>query len=605
MNAARPRASLRCLARIALGRRGAALLTLSGLTSLAQALVEWGVAAFLLLFLHSLALVDAAAMPRWLPLDPERAGPLAVWGLLLALAAAKSLLDVVGYESKILAVERAHARLRMVLGFRILRAETLPPMPLSRMNHFTAEIFPRATSFLFHSVQLGSFAVQAAMLALAMLYLAPGEAVVGLVGLVVLAALVLQFNRLNNRFAEALAGIHASFEQSKVRIARNWLFIRALRLERLEHRRYLDACLRYYRHSVLAYFFGNLGGALAPLVAVVVMAAVVLARFWFFHTTTANLIAFLYLFFRFQQTLANGSQLIGGLFTFAGHVREAASLIDELSPHELRRALAPDRAASGLGAALSPASLPDASGAAPEVEAGPTPDKPPSLTVEGLAFAWPDDPAPLFEGLSFSIPGGAQLGIVGQNGAGKSTFLAILLGSLRASAGVVRLDEIESAEYVSRHHTAVGYVGPEPYLVQGTLRENLLYGSQRASSDAEIWQVLEEVRLSARVSSLPRGLEHEVQESGEGLSAGEKQKLGIARAILRRPRLLVLDEPTANVDEQSERDIAALLFRLRGWCTVVAVSHKPAMLRHADRTLAFDKGQPSCFPIHVETTLSR
>ncbi len=212
---------------------------------------------------------------------------------------------------------------------------------------------------------------------------------------------------------------------------------------------------------------------------------------------------------------------------------------------------------------------------------------PPSIRARQLEFRWPDDPLAVFSELNVDLEGGAQLGVVGANGVGKSTFLAVLLGTLAPARGTVELAGIEGTTWMSRHWTAVGFVGAEAYLIHGSVRENLLYGLPGRSGDEELASVLARAGLARLVGSFADGLDHRIEEGGEGLSAGEKQKLSIARALLRRPKLLVLDEPTAHVDAESEEEIVETLRRLRGECTVVLVSHKASVLRHADRHLRF------------------
>ena len=143
---------------------------------------------------------------------------------------------------------------------------------------------------------------------------------------------------------------------------------------------------------------------------------------------------------------------------------------------------------------------------------------------------------------------------------------------------------------MTRHAAFLGYVGPEACLVAGTVRQNLCYGLERAASDGELLGALERSGFGDVSRRLPGGLDQEVREDGGGLSSGEKQKLALARALLRRPALLLLDEPTANVDERSEAEIVDTLLTLRESCTVVVVSHEPRVLEHADRRLPIAAG---------------
>jgi ABC-type multidrug transport system fused ATPase/permease subunit len=573
------RTAFRSLTLRLVGPAGTLLYLVASAAWLAQAVVEWVIALLLLKFLHATGLLRDAALPEWLPGALLDQGSIAVWTELALLAALQSGLQIVSFQSRILLSERAQMRLRAMLAFRAFVLEGVPP-PLSRMTYYTAEVFPRAAGALFHGVHVSCLLAQALALAAAMCWVAPGAAMVALGGLAAFGVLVLRFNEMNSRASARLLAAQDVYERSKVRLSRNWLLIRVLGLARREYLGQLDACAEYHRQRVIGFFFANLGTALGPVLAVLTLAAVVLVHQVWVGGSGAALLAFLYLLFRFQQMVAGASYVIGDIFGYGAHVREAAAFTEGFSDEHWRQALLADR---GWRLRARPAPLrelvPDSG---PPGAATP---QPPSIDVRDLSFAWPGSASPVFSGIEVELPAGRQLAITGPNGAGKSSFLAVLVGVLPAAGGRAHLGGMEGAAWMARHRAAVGFVGPEPYLVLGTLRENLVYGLERRPGDAELMTALERSGLAARVRALADGLEHRIGESGEGFSAGENQKVAIARALLRDPRLLILDEPTAHVDADSERDVAEMLRSLKGRCTVVVVSHKPGLLRHADRVL--------------------
>ena len=208
-------------------------------------------------------------------------------------------------------------------------------------------------------------------------------------------------------------------------------------------------------------------------------------------------------------------------------------------------------------------------------------DGPGALKIEGLALGG------LFDGLDASIAPGERIAIVGPNGAGKSTLLRILAGIREPDAGSVRLDgqDIASLRWEDLRR-AFAIVSPDLPLLRGSLRFNLTYGATDWSPDA-LNSLISALGLEALVGRLPRGLESRVSESGEGLSSGERARIAMARALMTRARVLLLDEADANLDQDAGPLLERVL-RLFGG-TVIFVTHDPARAAQADRILHLDR----------------
>ena len=182
---------------------------------------------------------------------------------------------------------------------------------------------------------------------------------------------------------------------------------------------------------------------------------------------------------------------------------------------------------------------------------------------------------PLFTNLNFKLKSSEVFIIKGESGAGKSTLLSLILGFQPPSKGSIKINSFSTTEYTLDLHRVLAYVGPEPYIIQGTLKENLLYGLEESEEipESSLWDALEKMELKTLVEKLPLKLNEPVHDIPQ-LSTGQKQRLSFARALLRKPSLLILDEATANLDSATEKRIINNLKDLFKNCTSIIVTHK-------------------------------
>ncbi|MHB8275927.1 MAG: ATP-binding cassette domain-containing protein, partial [Dermatophilaceae bacterium] len=186
---------------------------------------------------------------------------------------------------------------------------------------------------------------------------------------------------------------------------------------------------------------------------------------------------------------------------------------------------------------------------------------------EGLRYGYPGAPTSVLSDLSLEFPIGLTV-VTGPSGAGKSTLLELVAGLRHPSAGTVT---------APRSHL----VTQRPFLAPGTVRDNLTLGND--STDDELWDVLREVGLDGMVADLEKGLDTGLGDDGFGLSAGQRARLTLARAALSTASLVLLDEPTAHLDEQSAALAHDMIQRLAMSRTVVAVTHRRELLTLADQ----------------------
>jgi len=212
------------------------------------------------------------------------------------------------------------------------------------------------------------------------------------------------------------------------------------------------------------------------------------------------------------------------------------------------------------------------------------------IRFEGVRFHYDTD-RPILKGLSFEVPAGGMVAIVGPSGAGKSTISRILMRFYDVAAGRVTIDgqDIRDVTQVSLR-SAFGVVPQDTVLFNDTIRYNIRYGRPDAT-DAEIEEAARLAQIDAFIRQLPQGYETTVGERGLKLSGGEKQRIAIARTILKGPPILILDEATSALDSHTEGEIQDALDRVAKDRTSIVIAHRLSTIVHADLILVLDKGE--------------
>jgi len=212
------------------------------------------------------------------------------------------------------------------------------------------------------------------------------------------------------------------------------------------------------------------------------------------------------------------------------------------------------------------------------------------IRYENVSFSYAKG-LPALRHVSFHAPPGATIALVGSTGAGKSTLVNLLVRFYEFTSGEIYVDGKPIRDYeLDALREAIGVVTQESFLFNGSIRENLLMGKPDAT-DAELWRAVDAANARQFIERLPDGLESIVGERGVKLSVGEKQRLSIARALLKDPPILILDEATASVDAATERLIQEALERLVANRTSIVIAHRLSTIVHADQILVLDHGR--------------
>ena len=224
-----------------------------------------------------------------------------------------------------------------------------------------------------------------------------------------------------------------------------------------------------------------------------------------------------------------------------------------------------------------------------------------SLRVEHLSFTYPDAAQPSLRNLSFAMQQGQILGIIGGTGSGKSSLVQVLLGLYTADKGSISLyRDGRSPRNLSEWRSWMAYVSQKVELFKGTIRSNLTLGTEETVSDQELWQALEIAQAKDFVSDKEGQLDAEVQAGGRNFSGGQKQRLSIARAVLRQAPFLILDDATSALDTITESNLLKAVQDNLPNTSLILISQRTSTLKIADKILLLEKGEQLALGNHEE-----
>lgn len=364
--------------------------------------------------------------------------------------------------------------------------------------------------------------------------------------------LVNEWDKMNNTLIQGLKN-HFFFKiynlvESEIQMAKTYL------------KDYDKHYLRFYRVSALKNHTPN-------IVGIFIICAIAFVSVRYIHTRPIILISFFYIFIRFTQGLSEISTNFSYLKLHFKSFKELYFWHEKL---EL-------------------ASLKHSEKKQVHVLTENPFKKSVEINIKNLKFSFPGEPI-LFKDLNLTVKEGELLLIKGPSGVGKSTLLMLILGFLKPNDGKITFNQHEVEQVLPFLSNIVGYVGPEPYMIIGTIKENILFGHQNKKSITD--EMIEDAMIKAQLDIKKFSLDFFVAEQAT-LSTGQKQRLAIARAILRKPKLLILDEATANLDGETELKFTNSIKELLQEVTTIVISHKPSFDQIATTTLTLEKRQNS------------
>lgn len=547
-----------------LGKRVSAMVALGAATGVVVGLIEIAFAYGLQAFLAVIGVLSAsnAALPTWLP---SRILP--VFAFVAGIGLMRSLLQGFHYYVQGTTMEELQYVQRSRLLSWALHGESASASQVS--NLFNARTI--GTGSTVYSIQ--GLAVQIPMALLltgTLFYMAPLVTVVAAGALSALAPLMMWWDRTIKQTSIATITHWDKTNNRLLMSIKNLLLLQIYGTQSGEEALAQDSLLGYRRYAYRMYLLQSFKIAAPQMMGLLVVCLIAITSKRWSLMAPGVLISYFYLFMRLIQTVSTINQ---GL----------SSLMFGLPHYEIMLDWWETQGRDGLALKRRRA---EREGAQPEPFPASTRL---GWRLRGVSFRYAAESQPVISNLDLDVAPGQTFVVTGPSGVGKSTLLGMLLGNLQPQSGTVEtlLEDGTSLPLEKCRHRLlprIGYVGPESFLFEGTIRQNVVYGVTGDPAEAEIKEALELAECHF-VFELPKGLEHVLTEQGQGLSAGQKQRLSLARALLRKPTVLILDEATSNLDMETEQKLVETFARLRGQLTLVAVTHRQGLLKIADSNL--------------------
>lgn len=414
-------------------------------------------------------------------------------------------------------------------------------------------------TFLQHLSQLIIVLTSSTLFFISGFNIAPMEMIIGLFGLSVVLFPMKKLTQKIKKLGIELRDESNLTSNLLLNSLRNHFFLKIYRLTRLE----VDRChrsLERYRNVYSLYFkISAIKNQLPGLVGIWVLCLISYSSVNYLKTNPVNLISFFYIFIRMSQGFSEASACFSDLSLYRPGLEELIRW-DELYDNAVKSSSEVNRNNNYY-----------------EI------NDDINIRINNLNFYYSESRY-IIKNVNIEMNKNELILIKGPSGAGKSTFLRLLLGILKPKSGNVLINNFESSDRKIDWSKLLGYAGPEPFLIHETLRQNLLYGLPLDVNygDKELIDALE----FSGLSELSGQMDCLINEHAS-LSTGQKQRIAIARAVLRKPKLLILDEATANLDRKTENHIINNLLNRKKELILVVVSHKSSFDEYADKIIEF------------------
>jgi len=459
-----------------------------------------------------------------------------------------------------------------------------PKQNTSGVYSLISDVFLKSSQTFFGIAHSLPLIIQSIVMLLFLFSVSAYLSLVGLLFLIISGSFVFIAQRRIAKIVGPLSGINKSLYRSLKRILDNLLLIRFCKLEELENTKVALILGDYLKRVRRGNFYSLLSENIPTCIGSLVISLLFVMQIKTDEVRPEIFIAFIYIFVRFVQCVSQTVSFAGLSILNYPYFIAALKYFSRLPLDEVK-------AFDAILLNHDKHNKDDSFSEKKQIRSDIRLKAAPDINIKHISYSYHNE-NPLFINLDFRVKSGQCCVIVGPSGAGKSTLLNLLVGELEPNEGLIVINGQSPSSFLDLYSDEAAYAGPEPLLFEGSIRENLLYGSDGTVSEQEAYKVLEELGLKEWLSQFNYDLDKPLGSPGIAVSSGQAQRISLARAVLRKPKLLILDEVTANLDVAAERKILSLLEQLKGVTTTIIVTHSSEIMRNADITVDLSNKQP-------------
>ncbi|WP_397600989.1 ATP-binding cassette domain-containing protein [Silvanigrella sp.] len=564
-----------------IGKKPLHWLIINFILSFCLAFIEIMVAIFLQIFLINLGLLNSDV--KLFGISVPNFDMINAIFFLLIIGFLRFIFQTIAGHSNYYILEYFNSRLKILSIYDLLYNNSNNNNCTSEINFKISEIFPKTTYFISNLVFLISNLIQCLFILGVLFFTSWKETILCLFSILFIGLLILKINKYVRAVAHEIPIEQKKLNQGIQKISRNIIFINIMRTMKYEYHTLVNNILSYSSKAIRTSILTIFSSTLPPFLGIILIIFVIHFSQNVWKTPSLVLISFIYLLVRFIQYLSSLTGYFSNINSNYPQLKIALNFYKNFSESTKNNVEDILQNLRFLGnnkyneVNISQQNTFDSSDKNAII---------PNIIFNKVTYNYPNSNHIIFKNISINISPGECVGIIGASGSGKSTLLLLLLGMIFPTKGNVLISDQNPKTFLEENKIRIGYVGAEPFLIKGTIKENLLYGIHNKVSDEEIYNALSMASLTQFIDKY--SLDYIISEDHSGISAGQKQRICLARAVLNKPHLLVLDEASANLDEKTELEIAHSIEKMKGKTTIIIVSHRHGILKPVDKTINLD-----------------